>query len=89
MNDAFAVRGIERIRDLNGQQEQLLIIQRTAGDDVFERQAVQILHGDECSSLLLPDVVNGADIGMIQGGCRLRFPLETRQRLRITANFLR
>jgi len=26
---------------------------------------------------------------MIQGGCCLRFALETRQRLRITANFLR
>ncbi len=88
VNDTFAVRGIERIRDFNGQQEQLLVIQRTAGDDVFKRQAVQILHGDECSSLLLSDVVNGADVGMIQGGRRLRFALETGQRLRITANFL-
>jgi len=34
-------------------------------------------------------VVNGADVGMIQGGRRLRFALETSQRLRITANFLR
>ena len=88
VNYAFAVRGIERIRDLNGQREQFFIIQRTAGDDVLQRQAVQILHGDERPSLLLPDVVNGADIGVIQGGRRLCFALEAGQRLRITANLL-
>ena len=89
VHNAFAMRSIERIRDFDGQQEQLFIFQRTAGDDVFQCQAVQILHGDERPSLLLSDVVNGADIGMIQGGCRLSLALEAGQRLRITANVLR
>jgi len=51
--------------------------------------AIEVIHGDECFRIVLADVVNGANIGMIQcGGC-LRFALETRQGLRIFGNFVR
>jgi len=81
---------IERIRDLDGQQEaSLFFFSRYPTTAVMTCLASgrPILHGDECSSLLLSDVVNG-QYGY-SGGCCLRFALETRQRLRITANFLR
>jgi hypothetical protein len=32
-----------------------------AGDAVLQRHATQILHDDECLSVLLDDLVNGAD----------------------------
>ena len=35
-------------------------------------------------AILLADIVNGADIGMVQGGGRLRFALKAGQRLRIS-----
>ena len=34
---------------------------------VFESGAFQALHGDEGAALMLADVVDGANIGMIQG----------------------
>src|SRR5207244_10044523 len=38
---------------------------------------------------LLINLVNGADIGVIQGGGRLRLALETGQCLRVSGNLLR
>ena len=50
---------------------------------MLQRHAVQILHGNECLPILLADVINSADVRMVQRGCRLRFTLETAQSLRI------
>ena len=68
MDDAFAVRGVERVGDFDGQAEQDVHFQRTAGDAVLEGHAIQILHGDEGLAVLLADVVDGADVGMIERG---------------------
>ena len=38
-----------------------------AGDQVLERGAVQKLHDEEGASIVLADVVNRADVGMVQG----------------------
>ena len=53
------------------------------GDAVLQRHAVQKLHGDEGLAVLLADVVNRADVGMVQRGRGLRFALKTVERLRI------
>ena len=50
---------------------------------------VQKLHGDEGFAVLLADVVDRADIGMIQRGCGLGFELKAGQRVRIVGNLLR
>ena len=70
MNDVFAVRGIERVGDFDGEAEQDIHFQRAAGDAMLESQAVEVLHGDEGLAVLFADVVDGADVGMIQGGSR-------------------
>ena len=57
-------------------------------DAVLQRQPVQKLHGDEGLAVLLADVVNGADVGMIQRGGGLRFALETLEGLRVTGDFV-
>jgi hypothetical protein len=44
------------------------------------------LHGDEGPPILLANVVDAADIGMIQGRRSLRFALETSQGLAIASD---
>ncbi len=50
---------------------------------MLERDAIQEFHGDEGMSLVLTDVVDGADVGMIQGRGSLRLALEAAQRLQV------
>src|SRR5438105_1727654 len=50
--------------------------------------AIQKLHGDKCLTILLADVINGADIGVIQGRRGLRFALETTQSLGVFGYFI-
>src|SRR5208282_2571554 len=49
----------------------------------------QQFHGDERLTVLLPDLMDGADVRMVQGGCRLRLALEPSQGLRVTDNLFR
>ena len=53
---------------------------------MFQRHAVQKLHRNERLAILLPDVINRANIRVIQCGCGLRFALETSQGLRVSRN---
>src|SRR4029079_659655 len=48
-----------------------------------ERVAVQILHDQEVNAILMADIVQGADVRMIQPGDRTSFLLEALARLRI------
>jgi hypothetical protein len=59
------VRGIQRIRDLNGNVENGLGIQRTPRDTVLEGLAVEELHRDEWLTLGLPDLINRTDVGVV------------------------
>ena len=65
VDDAFRVGGIERLGDLDGQRNQLFGIDWTAPDAVLQRHTVEKLHGNECPAIVLADVVDRADIGMI------------------------
>src|SRR6266571_1896626 len=56
---------------------------------MFQRHAVQKLHGNESLAILLPDVIDRANVRMIQRGCGLRLPLETSQGLSVSGNLLR
>jgi len=55
---------------------------------VVEGAAVEELHGDEGPPLFLADVVDGADIGVVQGRGRLGFPAKAGQRLLIAGKFI-
>ena len=52
----------------------------------LQGHAVQELHGNEGFTILLTDVMDGANIGMIQSGCGLRLALEAAQSLRISGD---
>jgi hypothetical protein len=80
---------IEGIGDFGGEFQALLQRHRFSVNAMLERPAFEKLHRDKSTAILLADVVDGADVRMIQGGCGLRFPFEAGQCLRIARNFLR
>ena len=87
--DAFRVSGVERVGDFNGECDQRLIVERAAHDHVLQRQAIQILHRDETLALVFADFVDGADIGMVEGGGGAGFATEALQSLRVLRDIVR
>src|SRR5580704_7217525 len=65
MDDAFAVRIVQRVRNRNRNLKQLLKLPWPSRDRVFQSLPIEKLHGDERLPLMLSNLVNGADIGMI------------------------
>ena len=63
-------------------------IHGAAVDAVLERLAVEKFHGDEGLAVLFADVVNGADVGMVERGGGLGFALETGEGLGIAGDIL-
>ena len=88
MDDAFRVCGIQRIGDLDAQIEHRLDLHRLASDPVPERLPLQQFHGDEASPIGLVDLVDRADVRVVQGGCGLRFALEAAECLRVVGEFV-
>ena len=76
VNDALCVSGIQSVRNLNRQAEQNIRLQRFSADTMLQRRAVQKLHGDECLAIVLINLMNRADVRMIQRGRRLRLALK-------------
>ena len=56
------------------------------GDLVFEGHALQVLHGDKRLAVLPADVVNGADVGVIQRRSCLGLTLEASQGLGVASH---
>ena len=67
----------------HGQVEQTRHVQRPAVDHAVERRAVEQLHGDEVCAVVLVDLVDRADVRMIQGRGGARLAEEALERLRI------
>jgi hypothetical protein len=61
------MRGIKRIRDLNRQIQQLIVLQTRCCDAMPEGLAFEEFHGNEWPSIVLIDIEDSADIRMIQG----------------------
>ena len=89
VNDAFGVRGFERVGDLDAEIEKLLGLERAAFDAMLERFAFEQLHGDERLAIVLANFVNRADVRMIQAGGGARFALESLEGLLILGHCLR
>ena len=73
---------------VDGNGDNAFCIQGTGCDHVFQRHAVQILHGDESLSVMLADFVDCADVGMVQGRRSLSLSLKARQCLGILGHFI-
>src|ERR1035437_9646085 len=83
VDDAFGVRSVQRIGNFDAQFEHRLDLQRFAIDPVPERLPFQQLHRDEGSPIGLVNLVDRADVRMVQRGRSLGFPLETAEGLRV------
>src|SRR6478672_10392509 len=70
MDDAFVVSCLQTKADLCGHVDQ-------SGQRLLEGLSLQQLHGDERLTFVRFDVVNRADVRMVEGRRGLRFPLQT------------
>ena len=68
---------------------QLIDRDRLALDAVLQRRTVEIFHHDVLAILVFANVVDGADVGMIERGRGPRFTPEPLQRLRVLRQFIR
>ena len=83
VNNALGVRRFERVRDLDGQLHQHIHLEGTLADALLKRLPLQQLHGDEIPAVGLSDLVDRADVRVIQGRGGPGLALEALQRRRV------
>ena len=65
MNNTFGVSGIQRVCDLNSPFQQVHRLQRFSTNPIPKGVAFQQLHHDERATVVLTNIVNRADAGVI------------------------
>ena len=83
MRDSLTVRLIERVGDLNRVLECLIERKCTFLQSRRERLPLQVLHDEVVDAILLADIVECADVWMIQRRDGTSFPLESLAQIRI------
>jgi len=89
MDDALFVRSFQRVSYLNRQVEQKFEFDGFAADAVLEGLALEKLHGDEVPPVGFPNFIDGADVGMVEGGSGTRFTAEALECLGISGQVFR
>jgi hypothetical protein len=87
VNDSFGVRRVEGVRDFDAEVEEGFEFDRPGADAVLQRDAIEKLHCDKGFAVLIVDVVDGADVGMIEGGRGLGLTLKAGKGLGIAGDF--
>src|SRR2546422_3527324 len=67
VNNTLCVRCVQGVGNLDTDREQCLQFHRTIADHVLQRHTVEELHCNKWVPLVLTDIVNCADVRMIQG----------------------
>ena len=84
VNDAFGVSGFEGVGDFDdGEVEEAVELEGTAGDEILTGLAFETFHGDEGLSVFFADIVDGADVGVVEGGGGFGFAAKTAEGLGI------
>jgi hypothetical protein len=89
VDDALLVGGLERIRNLSGNQERFGDRNRTLCDSVGERRPVDELHDERRCGACLLETVNRGDVRMIQRGEDFGFAPEPAEALDIRRELIR
>ena len=89
VDDSLRVGGIQCIRHFDPNSQQLCEFQRAACDGVLQRLSFQKFHDDEALALMLVNLVNRADVGVVQRRSRPCFPAEAFEGLRIFRQVIR
>ena len=66
MDDPVRMGDVQGVRELNGELEQQIVLERLPLDQIAQRLAFEQLHDDERVAPVIIDVVYGADVRMIQ-----------------------
>ena len=77
------VCGVEGVGDADGEAEEDVGVERLSGDAMFQGHALEKFHGDESFAALIVNFVDGADVGVIEGGGGFGFALKAAEGLRI------
>ena len=88
MHNALGVGRVEGVGDINGDRHQQLDLKRLIADQVLQGLAFQVLHGDEGAPVVLANVVNCANIRMIQAGSGLRFAAKAAEQMLVGVDFV-
>src|ERR1700730_10292066 len=88
MHDAFGVSGIKRVGNFDTQVNQPVNLERTAQYRFPQSLSFQKLQHDEAQATVLPNLVNGADVGMVQSGSGAGFAAKTFERLRVVRDIV-
>ncbi len=83
MDHAVAMRPVERIGDLGAVADDLVRRQRPARQAAGQRLAFEVLHDEEGDAVLLADVVEHADVRVVQGRDRAGLAVEPLTQLRV------
>ncbi len=77
MDYALGMGCFERLGDLDCQRQKAASGERAGFDEMFQSLAVEILHRDEGSASLFADVIDRANIAMVERACGARLTLES------------
>ena len=83
VNDAPGVGSVQRVRDFDPQRQCCFEFEGASRDHVLECYAIKELHNEESAAVVLADVVDRADVGMVQSGRSLGFAAETLEGLMV------
>ena len=83
VDDIFGVSGVESVGNFDGKCKERVEFHGAAGDAMLERGALQKFHSDEGLAVLFADIVDGADVGVIERRGGLSFPFKTGEGLGI------
>ena len=89
VDDAARVGGIQRVGDVNAQFQEVVDGQGPLADAMLQRPAVEQLHHEEPLAVVLADVEERADVGVIQRRGDACLALEAFDRLRIARQLRR
>jgi hypothetical protein len=77
MDDTAFVRYFESVRDLDGDFQDLIVGERFTCDQVLQGLAGKALHHDEGVAVGFVNLVNRADVGVVESGSGAGFSLES------------
>ena len=89
MNHSLLVRCLQRFANLDAEVERLRGFYPTLSDSLGQRLPFHILHHQKLQSFRFPHVIDGCNVGVIQGGGCPGFPLKPLQPLRVPDQFRR
>ena len=77
----------QSLGNLRGELEQLLRRKRPLSEHLPQRLPLHVLHRNVGRSLVLADVVDSNNVGVVEGGCGAGLLLEASQAFRVSRQF--